>query len=196
MPLDFTAIDFETANGSPASACAVGLVKVRDGEVVDRIGWLIRPPAGHDHFSEWNIRIHGITPAMVEGAVEWRLQLPELVSWIDGDTLVAHNAGFDMGVLAAACEASGVATPEFGYLCSLQVARRTYRLDSYRLPLAAAAAGHGAFAHHDATADAEACAAIIVDAAERHAAIDVAELAARAGCRIGRLVRPAAARSA
>ena len=30
MPLDFTAIDFETANGSSASACSVGLVKVRD----------------------------------------------------------------------------------------------------------------------------------------------------------------------
>lgn len=196
MPLDFTAIDFETANGSPASACAVGLVKVRDGEVVDRIGWLIRPPAGHDHFSEWNIRIHGITPWMIEDAIEWRLQLPELVAWIDGDLLVAHNAGFDMGVLRAACEASGSAVPEFGYLCSLQVARRTYRLDSYRLPVAAAAAGYGAFAHHDATADAEACAAIVIDAAERHSAVDVVELADRAGCRLGRLVPPAAARTA
>ena len=38
VPLDFTAIDFETANGSNASACSVGLVKVRDGEIVDRIG--------------------------------------------------------------------------------------------------------------------------------------------------------------
>ena len=56
MPLDFTAIDFETANGSAASACSVGLVKVRDGQVVDRIGWYIRPPLGHDHFVDWNIQ--------------------------------------------------------------------------------------------------------------------------------------------
>ena len=31
VPLDFTAIDFETANSSNASACAVGLARVRDG---------------------------------------------------------------------------------------------------------------------------------------------------------------------
>ena len=48
MRLDFTAIDFETANSNSASACSVGLVKVRDGVVVDETGWLIRPPAGYD----------------------------------------------------------------------------------------------------------------------------------------------------
>ena len=69
MPLDFTAIDFETANGSRASACSVGLVKVRDGRVVDKTGWLIRPPAGHDEFAPWNITIHGITADMV--AISW-----------------------------------------------------------------------------------------------------------------------------
>ena len=60
VPLDFTAIDFETANSSPASACSVGLVRVRDGRIVATAGWLIRPPAGHDEFQEWNTKIHGI----------------------------------------------------------------------------------------------------------------------------------------
>ena len=50
MALDFTAIDFETANGNAASACAVGLVKVRDGLVVDRFSTLIRPTAPYDEF--------------------------------------------------------------------------------------------------------------------------------------------------
>jgi DNA polymerase-3 subunit epsilon len=52
VPLDFTAIDFETANSSSASACSVGLVKVQDGRVVDREYWLIKPPLGHDEFWE------------------------------------------------------------------------------------------------------------------------------------------------
>ena len=43
VPLDFTAIDFETANNSAASACSVGLVKVRDGEVVDRFAPTVKP---------------------------------------------------------------------------------------------------------------------------------------------------------
>jgi DNA polymerase III epsilon subunit-like protein len=40
--LNFTAIDFETANSSSASACSVGMVKVHDGIVVDSAYWLIR----------------------------------------------------------------------------------------------------------------------------------------------------------
>ena len=67
--------------------------------------------------------------------------------------------------------------PDYRSLCSLQVARRTYHLDSYRLPVAAMAAGFEDFSHHDALADAEACAAIIVHAAARHEADDIEQLA-------------------
>ena len=188
MPLDFTAIDFETANGSAASACSVGLVKVRDGQVVDRIGWFIQPPFGHDHFVDWNIRIHGITPEMVEGAPSWTEQLVDLMAFAGDDILVAHNAGFDMGVIKSACAATGIATPNYSYMCSLQVARKTYTLDSYRLPVAAMAAGFEDFAHHDAVADSEACAAIMIHAADRWGAIDLVELASLVGVRVSSTV--------
>ena len=187
MPLDFTAIDFETANNSAASACSVGLVKVRDGRVVDRAGWFIRPPLGHDAFLAWNTRIHGIVAADVAAAASWTEQLTDLVAFADGDHLVAHNAGFDMGVIAAACAASLIETPPFDYACSLLVARKTYHLESYRLPVAAMAAGFEDFEHHNALADAEACAAIMVHAAKRHDASDLAHLVALTGTRIGRI---------
>ncbi|WP_136707857.1 3'-5' exonuclease [Agromyces sp. H66] len=177
MPVDFTAIDFETANSSGASACSVGLVKVRDGRVVDREHWYIRPPFPHNEFSEWNIRIHGITPEMVADAPGWDVHLPALREFAGSDVLVAHNAGFDMGVIAKTTAAFGLEVPDFRSLCSLQVARRTYHLDSYRLPVAAMAAGFEGFSHHDALADAEACAAIIVHAAKRHEADDLERLA-------------------
>ena len=188
MPLDFTAVDFETANGSPASACSVGLVKVRDGQVVDRIGWFIQPPPGHDHFVDWNTRIHGITADMVLGAASWIEQLGDLIAFAGDDILVAHNAGFDMGVIKTACAVTAITVPDYAYMCSLQVARKTYTLDSYRLPLAAAAAGYEDFAHHDAVADSEACAAIMIDSAERWGAIDLPELASLAGVRVGATV--------
>lgn len=190
MPLDFTAIDFETANNSAASACSVGLVKVRDGRVVDTASWLIKPPLGHDEFLEWNVRIHGIMAVDVADAMLWSEQLPDLQSFAENDHLVAHNAGFDMGVIAAACTASYVPTPSYDYLCSLQVARKTYHLDSYRLPSAAMAAGFEDFAHHDALADAQACAAIIVHAAGRHGASSIGELSELTGARIKRLGAP------
>jgi DNA polymerase III subunit epsilon len=188
VPLDFTAIDFETANSSMASACSVGLVKVRDGQVVDRIGWHIRPPFEHDTFVDWNTRIHGITADMVRDAPTWVEQMPDLVDFVGDDPLVAHNAGFDMRVITTACGVTGLVVPTYSYFCSLQIARTTYTLDSYRLPSVALAAGYQDFPHHDAVADAEACAAIIIHAADKHGAIDVLELTERAGVRISQLV--------
>ena len=190
MPLDFTAIDFETANSSSASACAVGMARVRDGRIVATAGWLIRPPAGHDVFFEFNIGIHGIRPEDVASAPDWSAQLDRLTAFAGSDVLVAHNAGFDMSVLRRACEATGDVCPPYRYLCSLQVARRTYELPSYRLPFVAAAAGYREFAHHDALADAEACAHIMIDAAQRGAADDVHMLAELTGARLGALPAP------
>lgn len=40
---DFAAIDFETANEEPSSVCSVGVVIVRDGEIVDSFYSLIHP---------------------------------------------------------------------------------------------------------------------------------------------------------
>ncbi|WP_394552622.1 3'-5' exonuclease [Agromyces sp. MMS24-JH15] len=195
MPVDFTAIDFETANSSRASACSIGLVKVRDGREVDRLYTLLRPPFPHDEFNEWNVRIHGITPDMVEDAPGWDRFLPEFRAFAGDDWLVAHNAGFDTGVIRGASEAFGLAVPEHPFVCSLQVARRTYTLDSYRLPIAARAAGFEDFSHHNALEDAAACAAIVLDAARRHDADDVGLLAEAIGVRTGRIgggVAPAA----
>jgi DNA polymerase-3 subunit epsilon len=191
--MDFTAIDFETANSSSASACSVGMVKIRDGRTVDQAYWLIKPPLGHDEFWEWNTRIHGLVAADVVDAALWTEQLPDLVAFADSDILVAHNAGFDMGVISAACVATYVETPTFSYACSLQVARRTYNLDSYRLPIAAMAAGFEDFDHHNALADAQACAAIMVHAARRHDVEDVAALVAATNGTLGAIGAPEAA---
>lgn len=42
--MTFTAIDFETATGHPESACAVGIVMVEEGVIVDEYYTLIQPP--------------------------------------------------------------------------------------------------------------------------------------------------------
>lgn len=41
--MNFAAIDFETATGRRNSACAVGIVTVEDGEIIDKYYSLIRP---------------------------------------------------------------------------------------------------------------------------------------------------------
>lgn len=187
MPLDFTAIDFETANSSNASACAVGLVRVRGGEVVDKTGWLIRPPAPHDAFFELNTRIHGIRAEDVVDAPTWTEQLGALTAFAGDDILVAHNAGFDMAVIKRACDATGDDCPAYRYACSLQVARRVYELDSYRLPFVAAEAGFADFPHHNATADALACAYVMIDAARRRQVDDIDALTASVGVGVSQI---------
>ncbi len=63
---------------------------------------------------------------------------------------------------------------------------------SYRLPLVAAEAGCSPFAHHDALADAVACAEITIDCARRAGVDDVQGLAAHLGVRISQIaVEPA-----
>ena len=187
VPVDFTAIDFETANSSSASACQVGLARVRDGVVVERAEWLIRPPEGHARFEAFNVHLHGVTEEMTASASTWGEQLVDLSNFIGSDIVVAHNAGFDMGVVRAACQVTIQPTPKWRYLCSVQVSRKTYEIPSHSLPFAAEAAGFSDFQHHNALADAEACASIIIDAAHRAEAGDVATLAKTLGLTLATL---------
>ncbi|MBP1325738.1 DNA polymerase-3 subunit epsilon [Leucobacter exalbidus] len=184
MPVDFTAIDFETANSHASSACSVGLVRVRDGLVVERADWLIKPPEAHGSFNPFNVKIHGISRQMVEGAPGWAEQLGDLRDFLGDDIAVAHNASFDMGVIRTACAETITPVPKLRYLCSVQVSRKTYDLPSHRLPLAAAAAGYGEFAHHDASADAEASAAIVINSARHHGAPDLPTLIKMTGVKL------------
>ena len=176
MALEFVAIDFETANSSPASPCAVGLVRVNNGQIVDSISMLFKPPYPHGYFNEGNINVHGIRPEDVEDAPDWAEVLPELLLFTDGLPLVAHNASFDMKVLLASAQAIGFDLPQFSYACSLQMSRKTYNLDSYRLNAVAYAIGHEEFNHHDALADSDACARIVIHMAARHDAGTLEEL--------------------
>lgn len=168
--LDFTAIDFETANGFRGSPCAVGLVRVRDGVVAETGSWLMRPPRGFDRFDPRNVRIHGITEDQVSDRPRFGEVFSELEEFIGDDALVAHNAGFDLGVIESALEVSGADVPEMRFGCSLMLARKSYSLASYALPSAAAEAGFTLQNHHDALADAQACAAIVQDIGSRQVA--------------------------
>ncbi|MFD3683804.1 exonuclease domain-containing protein [Nocardiopsis sp. NPDC058631] len=178
MSHTWTAIDFETANHDRGSACAVGLVRVRDGAVVDRFTTLIRPPRQVDFFSRHNIAVHGITPADVADAPAWPEAHARIVEFADGDPLVAHNAAFDMGVLRQACEHTGLAHPAWEYTCTLALSRRTWTdLPDHKLPTVCAHIGHLVTHHHRADADAEAAASIMIAAMTRYGTSSLADLA-------------------
>jgi DNA polymerase-3 subunit epsilon len=84
VALDFVAIDFETANSSPASPCAVGLVRVEAGEITQSLSMLFKPPSPNNFFHAGNIAVHGIRPDDIVDAPEWLDALPELLLFTDG----------------------------------------------------------------------------------------------------------------
>lgn len=157
----FVAIDFETADHDPDSACAVGLVRVEDHRIVCREVVLIRPPRPRILFTH----VHGITWDRVAAAPSFAEVWPRLASLLDGaDFLAAHNAPFDRRVLAACCAAAGLPAPAQPFVCTVQLARRHWNLRPATLPAVCRRLGIG-LVHHDPGSDAEACARIVIAAA-------------------------------
>jgi len=148
---------------------------------------LFRPPSPHNWFHPGNIQVHGIQPEDVADAPSFEEVLPELLLFTEGQPLIAHNASFDMGVLTKSAEHVGFDLPNLSYACSLKMARKTYNLDSYRLNAVAYAIGHEEFQHHDALADSDACARIVIHMANRHEVEDFTELLERTNQRLQQL---------
>ncbi len=165
--LSFTAIDFETANPKRASVCSVGVVKVRDGVVVDSMETLVQPPPGHQSFNNYNVAVHGITANDVVGAPTWDRVYTAVAEFAGGDALVAHNATFDRSVLTSASQEYGINVPPTKWLCTRDTAKSVLDLASYRLPDVSMALNISAHHHHDAGADARQCALVLVELCRR-----------------------------
>ncbi|MFF2017449.1 3'-5' exonuclease [Paenibacillus sp. NPDC058177] len=176
--MDFTAIDFETANASRSSACALGLVEVRGGLITAEHSWLIDP---QQRFDGWNIAIHGITPSMVAGQPTFSELWPTLEPLLQGQIIVAHNASFDMSVLRYCLDGAYLDYPVFQYLCTYVLGKKmlgdlpSHKLnvisDHFDIPLK----------HHDALDDARAAASILLKLMEREEQHDPLLLAGAQG---------------
>ncbi len=182
--MKFTAIDFETANSSRSSACAVGLSLVEDGKIVARVHQLIRP--NPLYFDPVNVSIHGITEADVADAPSFAELWPHLVQKVQGP-LVAHNASFDMSVLRHVLDESGIPYPAADYFCTCVIAKLTWpEHPTYRLNDLARALDIR-FRHHDAAEDARACALIALSACKIHRVRSLYDLQDVCGLRVGSL---------
>lgn len=156
----FVAIDFETADYQRDSACAVGLVKVRNGRIVEEQSCLIRPPRQNFHFTH----IHGITWQDVAGEPRFRsvwLKLRPMLE--DAEFLAAHNAPFDRGVLYSCCNAARLRPPIQNFRCTVQLARHKLSIRPATLPDVCREL-RISLDHHDPLSDARACAEIVMHA--------------------------------
>lgn len=183
----WVAIDFETANGSRASACSVAVARVKGGEVTEQFATLVKPPAGHDRFEYRNTQVHGIRASDVVRAPEWRQVWGHLSAFIGDDPLVAHNASFDTSVIRAANGAAGLPWPAMRYACTMVIAKQTWPMRSYRLPDVASAVGVDLARHHEAASDTLAAAGILVAQQRAHGVDSIDGLLRAARVQWGRI---------
>jgi len=159
----FLAIDFETANYSPASACAVGLVTVDHCEITRKKTYFIRPPHNKFVFTS----IHGITWKDVRTKRTFGQLWEELASHFEGiDFIAAHNASFDRRVLQECCSTYGIEMPDIEFRCTVKLSRSILGIRPANLSNVCRELGI-ALNHHEAGSDSEACARIMIQVLQK-----------------------------
>lgn len=154
---DFVAIDFETMTGLRSSACAIGMVKVIDGEIVQKFYSHINPIRDKYTEKEPNRTIHGISLESAEKADTFDKLFEGIKLFIGDLPLVCHSKGADISILKTLMQyynLSGINTDNS--VCTYQLTGLSLSECSkkYNIHLAR---------HHDALCDAEACALIYLE---------------------------------
>jgi DNA polymerase-3 subunit epsilon len=159
---NFVVVDVETACSRVSSICQIGIVGFRDGHEIFEFETLIDPL---DHFSSFNIGIHGITAAAVSGKPTFADAYPIIAGHLSGRIAAAHSF-FDKGALGAACRVHAQPLIETRWIDSVRVAKRAWpQLSSHRLNRLAGYLGIP-HRHHDALSDARAAGHVILRAME------------------------------
>ncbi|MCQ2227849.1 MAG: 3'-5' exonuclease [Bacteroidales bacterium] len=153
---DFAAIDFETANNQRSSVCSVGIVIVRNGEIVDQFYSLIKPEP--NYYNYMCTQVHGLTNADTDNAEIFPKVWSKIEPLIEGLPLVAHNKAFDESCLKAVFRLYQMDYPDYEFHCTCIASRKVWPSGRHNLDVIAARCGYNLTNHHHALADAEACA--------------------------------------
>ena len=156
----FAVFDVETPNASNDRMSAIGITIVEDRRVVDSFASLVNPET---YFHPFNIALTGITPEAAEKAPTFSQLWPSIGPLINDGLLIAHNAPFDMSVLAKCLRAYCIDERRYlRYACTVRMGRRMqpnlpdHRLDTlctyWDIPLD----------HHRADSDSRACAELLI----------------------------------
>lgn len=153
---DFFAIDFETYYAAHETVCAVGLVRVSDGAVVNKFYSLIKPPSG-----EWAGRpltgIHGITEDMLCNAPTFLEVFPIILQLSGNATPVAHNASTERNCILKCCRYYGIEPPQWVWAFE-----DTYTITRLKLTECCRRFGIDIEDHHDPLRDAMMCARVFM----------------------------------
>jgi len=174
----FVVVDLETTGGSAQTEAIteIGAVKVKGGEVLGEFATLVDP--GRSIPPQITI-LTGITDSMVYDAPRIGAVLPAFLEFIRGSVLVAHNAGFDVGFLRAACAQLNIPWPGPAVVDTVRLARKVLskaEAPSVRLSALAALLGARVAPDHRALTDARATVDVLHALFERLGSLGVHSL--------------------
>lgn len=162
-PVRFTAIDVETANPNMASICSVGAARFENGQLVGEWYTLTDP---QDYFDAMNVSIHGIEERDVIGAPRFADVIARLNDLV-GESVAVSHMSFDRTAIRRASQRCSVVPPEWRWLDSSMVARRTWAdcaRSGYGLADLCDRIGYDLADHHNALADAKAAGHVLLAA--------------------------------
>ncbi|MBP1737707.1 MAG: 3-5 exonuclease, partial [Oscillospiraceae bacterium] len=93
----YIAFDVETPNYLNDRMSAIGITVIDSGVIVDDFYSLVNP---EEQFNYFNVQLTGITPEMVADKPTFSELWTKLEPLMSTGILIAHNAPFDMRVLA------------------------------------------------------------------------------------------------
>ncbi|HVV20910.1 MAG TPA: DEDD exonuclease domain-containing protein [Pseudonocardiaceae bacterium] len=174
----FVVFDLETTGGSAGedAVTEIGAVKVRGGEVIGEFATLVDPQRG---IPPQVVALTGITELMVASAPPMTEVLPAFLEFAAGSVLVAHNSGFDIGFMKAACKRHGYRWPRPPVVCTVKLARRVLSEDeapSAKLSALAVLFRAATQPNHRALADARATVDVLHGLLERVGGVGVQSL--------------------
>lgn len=183
--MNFTAIDFETANEKRNSACSIGITRVENDEIIEEKYYLIKPP--EMRFLPQNIWIHNIYPEDVENAKNFDKIWPEIKNYLEEELVIAHNAAFDLSVLRNLLDTYNIEYPYLRYACTVILSQNHIEdVKNHKLNTLAEYVGHN-FKHHHAGEDALACAEIMLYICKNVGINDLLTLNLKGGLTLGEL---------
>ncbi|NLE10215.1 MAG: GIY-YIG nuclease family protein [Actinobacteria bacterium] len=163
----FVALDLETtgARAGASKITEVGAVRIEGFREVRHFGTLVNPQRP---IPPMITQITGITHEMVADAPRIEEVMPELLEFLEGAVVVAHNAPFDVGFLNYELQRLRGRRLGEGAIDTLPLARALAPgLPNYRLRTVADALGAPVTACHRALADAQAAGHVFVTLAGR-----------------------------
>lgn len=156
LPKNFVALDLETTglDSEKDEIINIALVRFENGDIAANLDFIVKPQKELSSFVNY---LTGISQSELDEAKPFKEIAPQILEFINGMPIVAHNAAFDSKLFTLALSRNGFKNCEFVFWDSLAIAQAAWVFESHKLVNLVKMLNIEVSASHRALPDAEAC---------------------------------------